>query len=539
MLTGCAQDLIFSDINRDTVEVLRAQRLRSRHAARAALLRLAPRPQRRTGTGPANWRASKLEQFPPDQFDAIITNAGGCGSHLKHYHKLLADDPAYRDRAALWDKKVQGHPRMADRDRRASRRLATAPPQARDLPRVLPPGARAEDHRPAAPAAAADPEPEAGRAAGEHLVLRQRRHLQHHAAGDGQPAPRPQARAHPSHRRDRGRQRQHGLRGPVGSGPANVRLEAELCIRSRCWREPTARRERRECFVWEERPWPWRLPASSSSVAKDRARPCASLRRMIQEDELSKPRAICGVRMAGFAGPRGSVEDRHTPIPYEIEHLPQIVSEEIRRRRAGPPRHQKHGGIRAGREGRRARGAIHSDAQLRGDAADGLDRRREDQPADLRRQPDQRLRAQPRPDLRLQAAEALFHRGEDHGDLGALRAARHQHHDLQPVATGGRCRAATGATARRAGGSSASPRSTPRRRRPAAAASTRRWTRARWARCSWAITGDEWTREGAVDKIGEFVELVKAPGIDRRRGRPRTAHARDGREGRASTPTST
>ena len=49
----------------------------------------------------------QLEQFPPDQFDAIISNAGGCGSHMKHYHKLLADDPAYRDRAALWDRKVK------------------------------------------------------------------------------------------------------------------------------------------------------------------------------------------------------------------------------------------------------------------------------------------------------------------------------------------------------------------------------------------------------------------------------------------------
>jgi len=49
----------------------------------------------------------QLEQFPPDQFDAIISNAGGCGSHLKHYHKLLADDPAYRDRAVLWDEKVK------------------------------------------------------------------------------------------------------------------------------------------------------------------------------------------------------------------------------------------------------------------------------------------------------------------------------------------------------------------------------------------------------------------------------------------------
>ena len=36
-----------------------------------------------------------IDQFPPEQFDAIITNAGGCGSHLKHYAKLLADDPFY------------------------------------------------------------------------------------------------------------------------------------------------------------------------------------------------------------------------------------------------------------------------------------------------------------------------------------------------------------------------------------------------------------------------------------------------------------
>jgi glycolate oxidase iron-sulfur subunit len=49
----------------------------------------------------------QIDQFPPNQFDAIITNAGGCGSHLKHYRKLLADDPAYRERAALWDQKTK------------------------------------------------------------------------------------------------------------------------------------------------------------------------------------------------------------------------------------------------------------------------------------------------------------------------------------------------------------------------------------------------------------------------------------------------
>ena len=32
-------------------------------------------------------------------FDAVITNAAGCGSTLKEYHELLADDEAYREKA--------------------------------------------------------------------------------------------------------------------------------------------------------------------------------------------------------------------------------------------------------------------------------------------------------------------------------------------------------------------------------------------------------------------------------------------------------
>src|SRR6202012_3372937 len=49
----------------------------------------------------------QIDQFPPDHFDAIITNAAGCGSHLKHYGNLLADDPAYDERAHAWDKKLK------------------------------------------------------------------------------------------------------------------------------------------------------------------------------------------------------------------------------------------------------------------------------------------------------------------------------------------------------------------------------------------------------------------------------------------------
>src|SRR6267154_2013610 len=106
LLIGCAQDLIFSDVNRDTAEVL----------ARNGCEVITPPEQLCCGSLHAHngeWELAQqlarkqLDQFPPDQFDAIITNAGGCGSHLKHYHKLLADDPAYRDRAALWDTKVK------------------------------------------------------------------------------------------------------------------------------------------------------------------------------------------------------------------------------------------------------------------------------------------------------------------------------------------------------------------------------------------------------------------------------------------------
>jgi glycolate oxidase iron-sulfur subunit len=106
MLIGCAQDLIFSDINRDTVEVL----------ARNGCEVITPPEQHCCGSLHAHngelelarqLARKQIAQFPPDQYDAIITNAGGCGSHLRHYAKLLEHDVEYRDRARLWDAKVK------------------------------------------------------------------------------------------------------------------------------------------------------------------------------------------------------------------------------------------------------------------------------------------------------------------------------------------------------------------------------------------------------------------------------------------------
>ena len=114
MLVGCAQDLIFSDVNRDTVEVL-AENGCEVHT---------PRNQNCCGSLHAHngeWGLAQelarrnIDQFPPDDYDAIITNAGGCGGHLKHYAKLLADDAKYEARAHAWDAKVKDvHEWLAD-----------------------------------------------------------------------------------------------------------------------------------------------------------------------------------------------------------------------------------------------------------------------------------------------------------------------------------------------------------------------------------------------------------------------------------------
>jgi glycolate oxidase iron-sulfur subunit len=106
VLTGCAQDLVFSSVNRDTVEVLAANGCEV----------ITPQKQDCCGSLHAHngeWELAKIlarrniDQFPPGDFDAIITNAAGCGSHLKHYETLLADDRVYVDRAIEWDRKVK------------------------------------------------------------------------------------------------------------------------------------------------------------------------------------------------------------------------------------------------------------------------------------------------------------------------------------------------------------------------------------------------------------------------------------------------
>jgi glycolate oxidase iron-sulfur subunit len=100
------QDLLYANINRATADVLLANNCEV----------LTPPMQYCCGSlhahnGELEWARDvarkNLDLVPVDELDAIITNAGGCGSHVKKYAELLHDDAAYQERAEQWDAKVR------------------------------------------------------------------------------------------------------------------------------------------------------------------------------------------------------------------------------------------------------------------------------------------------------------------------------------------------------------------------------------------------------------------------------------------------
>lgn len=111
LLTGCVQDVAFAGINRATADVLLA----------AGCEVVTPRTQGCCGSLHAHngdletsrqLAKANLAVFEVESLDAIISNAGGCGSHLRHYERLLADDadaksPAILLNAKQWDAKLR------------------------------------------------------------------------------------------------------------------------------------------------------------------------------------------------------------------------------------------------------------------------------------------------------------------------------------------------------------------------------------------------------------------------------------------------
>ncbi|MEQ1884148.1 MAG: heterodisulfide reductase-related iron-sulfur binding cluster [Bryobacteraceae bacterium] len=105
-LSGCIANVCFSRLNEATVRVLQA------NGCEVII------PESQTCCGalhvhaglrePARELARKnIAAVTNGNFDAILTNAAGCGSTLKEYHELLEHDEQWKDRAASFTAKMK------------------------------------------------------------------------------------------------------------------------------------------------------------------------------------------------------------------------------------------------------------------------------------------------------------------------------------------------------------------------------------------------------------------------------------------------
>ena len=106
LLTGCVQRVLFGDVNAATARVLAAYGFEV----------VAPRAQACCGAlavhagrheqGLEHARRT-IDTFDEAGVDLVVSNAAGCGSNLKDYAHLLADDPVYAERAASFSARAR------------------------------------------------------------------------------------------------------------------------------------------------------------------------------------------------------------------------------------------------------------------------------------------------------------------------------------------------------------------------------------------------------------------------------------------------
>jgi glycolate oxidase iron-sulfur subunit len=98
LVLGCVQRAFFPAINAATARVLAAEGCEvvvpPEQGCCGALSIHAGREEESLA-----FCRGMIAAFEPEHVDAVVVNAAGCGSHLKDYGRLLADDPAWAQRA--------------------------------------------------------------------------------------------------------------------------------------------------------------------------------------------------------------------------------------------------------------------------------------------------------------------------------------------------------------------------------------------------------------------------------------------------------
>ena len=136
LLAGCVQSVVFGDVNAATARVLAADGYDVARAARAGLLRRAARPRRAASTRASRARARSSDALAG--YDHIVTNAAGCGSHLKDHGSRTSSTSRSCSREPAPAPRAERHPlalRVAFQDschlRHAQRRRSRAARRAR------------------------------------------------------------------------------------------------------------------------------------------------------------------------------------------------------------------------------------------------------------------------------------------------------------------------------------------------------------------------------------------------------------------------
>lgn len=105
-LAGCIANVAFARLNEATVRVLQRNGCEvvipaTQNCCGALHLHSGLREQARA------LARNNIDAVIDGEFDAVITNAAGCGSTLKEYDELLEDDPNYREKAIEFRRRMK------------------------------------------------------------------------------------------------------------------------------------------------------------------------------------------------------------------------------------------------------------------------------------------------------------------------------------------------------------------------------------------------------------------------------------------------
>jgi glycolate oxidase iron-sulfur subunit len=118
-MQGCIQRVFFGDVNAATVRVLSAEGWEV-HSPRQP--RCCGALQMHAGVEEEALGLARATIAAYERYDAIVANVAGCGSAMKDYAHLLADDPEWGERAKAFSAKVKDvHELLAEHEPQAVR----------------------------------------------------------------------------------------------------------------------------------------------------------------------------------------------------------------------------------------------------------------------------------------------------------------------------------------------------------------------------------------------------------------------------------